>query len=94
MPFETVELDLRYPIEDGRLHLVSAATGEVCPLLPFVRLGSPPEEELHACYFFSRVDGRESRWVSFHFEQRPEVFTPSDDMLTVLDSLASSAGTG
>lgn len=94
LPFETAEVDLRYALEDGCLHLVSIATGEVCPLLPFVRLGASPKEELNACYFFNRVDGRESRWVSFHFEQRPEVVMSSDEMITVLDSLASSADMG
>jgi predicted dehydrogenase len=57
-------------------------------------LGPAPKEEPNACYFFNRMDGQESRWVSFHFEQRPEVVTAGDEMLTVLDSLASSARLG
>lgn len=87
VPFETAEYELKHPLEDGILHAVSPRTGEVCPLVPFVRLGPSPATEHNACYFFNRLEGSDPRWVSFHFEQKPEVVEPDPGMLTLLRSL-------
>ena len=73
-PFDQRQLDLKAPLEDGWLHFVSPLTGAVCPVLPLVRLGATATEERNACYFFNRLEGRDSqRYVSYHFEDRPDV---------------------
>ena len=73
-PFDQKQLDLEAPLEDGCLHFVSPLTGAICPVLPLVRLGATSTEERNACYFFNRLEGGDSqRYVSYHFEDRPDV---------------------
>ncbi len=73
-PFDQKTLDLKTPLEEGQLHFVSPLTGAICRLLPLVRLGATGTEERNACYFFNRVEGGDrQRYVSYHFEDRPEV---------------------
>ena len=73
-PFEQKQLNLEKPLEEGRLYFVSPRTGGVCAILPLVRLGATGTEERNACYFFNRLEGKDTqRYVSYHFEERPEV---------------------
>ena len=73
-PFEYEELTLHEPLEEGRLHFVNPQSGAICKILPLVRLGATGTEERNACYFFNRREGRETqRYVSYHFEDRPDV---------------------
>ena len=73
-PFDQKQLELKAPLEDGLLHFVSPLTGAVCPVLPLVRLGATATEERNACYFFNRLQGGDSqRYVSYHFEDCPDV---------------------
>lgn len=72
-PFPKQELRLTEPLEDGQLNLVNPQSGTSCPLAPLVRLGSAPEAEKNACYFFNRVEGEQLRFVSYHFESKAEI---------------------
>ena len=73
-PFDQKQLDLEAPLKDGWLHFVNPMTGAVCPVLPLVRLGTTATEERNACYFFNRLEGGDSqRYVSYHFEDRPDI---------------------
>ena len=73
-PFDQTQLDLKTFLKDGRLYFVSPLTGEVCPVLPLVRLGATATEERNACYFFNRLEGGDrQRYVSYHFEERPHI---------------------
>ena len=73
-PFDQRQLDLKAPLEDEWLHFVSPLTGAVCPVLPLVRLGATATEERNACYFFNRLEGGTTqRYISYHFEVRPDV---------------------
>ncbi len=87
IPFETSTVELKAPLEDGVMHAISPRSGEVCPILPLVRLGPSPSSVHNACYFFNRVEGEELRWISFHFEQRPELVEPFGGVMRLLASL-------
>lgn len=88
--FRRKELTLKAPLEDGWLHFVSPLTGAVCPLLPLVRLGPTGTTERNACYFFNRLDAeRGQRYVSYHFEERPDLVEDvpaASDLLLELSS--------
>ncbi len=88
--FRRKELALKAPLEDGWLHFVSPLTGAVCPLLPLVRLGPTGTTERNACYFFNRLAAeRGQRYVSYHFEERPDLVEDvpaASDLLLELSS--------
>ena len=74
--FEEFELRTRVPLESGHLVLVSrdAAISSVLMLVPLVRVGGTTRATRNACYFFnSRVDGGRFAYVSYHFEDKPQI---------------------
>ena len=70
-PLERKEFVLKNPLEDGMLHVISKTTGESCKLLPLIRFGESPHKNMNACYFYSRKENNEQRWVSYHYENQP-----------------------
>ena len=70
-PLERKEFVLKNPLEDGMLHVISKTTGEACKLLPLIRFGESPHKKMDACYFYSRKENNEQRWISYHNENQP-----------------------
>jgi len=70
-PLERKEFVLKNPLEDGMLHVISKTTGEACKLLPLIRFGESPHKKMDACYFYSRRENNEQRWISYHNENQP-----------------------
>jgi len=75
-PFEPLEMKVRGPMEDAQLHMVAPEARTSCPLLPFVHVGASPSDALNTCYFYSRVATKGLKYVSYHFEEIPEVIEP------------------
>ncbi len=90
-PFDQREFALLQPMEDSVLHVVGPESGEVCPLLPLISISASPADEKNACYFFNRIDAGQVRFVSYHFERRPERTEP---MSVGLRSLVELIGGG
>jgi hypothetical protein len=90
-PFETVEVDVRCPLEDGYLYVVSRQTTEACELLPFIRLGPAPPSQANACYFYSKLEGETSKWNSYHFEPQSELKIEAPELNAALSKLTTRA---
>jgi len=45
----------------------------------------PPQSGNNACYFYSRVDKEDYRFVSYHFIDRPERKIPSSMLVSLSD---------
>lgn len=91
-PFEQTDIELEMPLEDGYLYLTSIGEREALKLIPFVRLYSSPESALNACYFFNRKGSKGFRYISYHFEENPEIEEPFPDIATALNGLLGESG--
>lgn len=52
-PFDSKEFLVTDNLEEGVMHLVGGDSGNICELLPFVRLGQNPRKPLDTCYFYN-----------------------------------------
>ena len=87
-PFENINVKLKEPLEDGLLHSISPSSGNVLQLIPLVKIGNSPIKEKNACYFFNREEKKQvQRWVSFHYEDKPEILEENKLAEDFLDSL-------
>ncbi len=57
------------PLDKEKLYIQILETKETIELPPFFVLRNSPAEVKNACYFYSRVEGSDSRYVSYHFER-------------------------
>ena len=90
-PFERETVEVRQPMEDGQLHMVSQRLEAICPLLPLVKLGASPKEELNTCYFFNRVEKGAHKFVSYHLAAKGEIEESSADVQAVLAELTGAS---
>ena len=91
-PFEQTDIELEMPLIDGNLYLTGIGEREALRLIPFVRLYSSPESALNACYFFNRKGPKGFRYISYHFEENPEIEEPFPDIATALNALLGESG--
>lgn len=61
-------------LDEDRLYIQIMDTGETFDIPPFFVLKNSPDEVKNACYFYNRIEGSQSRYVSYHFEGKPENF--------------------
>ena len=59
-------------LDEEKLYIQVVDTGKTFEVPPFFVLKSSPASAKNACYFYSRVEGTNSRYVSYHFEGKPE----------------------
>lgn len=72
------------------LYLLSAGAGRGLELLPLVRLGASQDTAQNAWYFFNRVEGKQVRYVSYHFVEESDYYGPVEDLKAVLSMLSES----
>lgn len=60
------------PLDSTKLYLQILDTGEMLELPPYFILKNSPADVKNACYFYSRVEKGNTRYVSYHFDGRPE----------------------
>ena len=41
-------------------------------IFPFIVMLPSPPSESNACYFYSRLDEDTAKWVTYHYDQKPE----------------------
>lgn len=69
----TIEtITLTKPLEKNKLYLQIIDTEETLELPPYFILKNSPAEVKNACYFYSKVENEDSKYVSYHYEGRPE----------------------
>jgi hypothetical protein len=83
-PFERTTVALSDGVEDGQLFLRASESTAALPLLPLVMIGPSPEETLNACYFYSKVEGSEMAFKSYHFAERPEILSTDAEATKVV----------
>jgi hypothetical protein len=91
--FRKKHVQLAEALDAGRLYLLNDGNLRALQLVPFIRVltGKSGQE---ACYFYSRLEGSQVRWVSYHFHAEPELILPDDDLTDVLAILAPRSSSG
>ena len=59
-------------LDEDKLYIQVLDTNDTFEVAPFFLLKNSPSEVKNACYFYSRLEGASSRYVSYHFEGAPE----------------------
>lgn len=80
------------PLDGARLYMQVIDTGEAFELPPFFMLKDLPSGAKNACYFYSRTDGANARYVSYHFEERPESVEEGSAAFDAVNTLLKGTG--
>lgn len=86
-PFRSETIATSVPLEDGRLHILAQGEDTALALLPLVRMMTSPTSAQNACYFYSRQDGSEVRFVAYHFTSEADVVGPFQDATAAIGRL-------
>ena len=86
--FRTVQVETLTPMDTQNLYLLHEGASQPLQLLPFMRLMAAPETEHIACYFYSRLQGKNVRFVSYQFEGEPELAQPDSQVENALELLS------
>lgn len=60
------------PLDEKKLYIQMIDTGETLELPPYFILKNSPADVKNACYFYSRVEGGNTRYISYHYDGKPE----------------------
>ena len=60
------------PMDKRKLYLYMTDSDEILELPPYFILKNSPADVKNACYFYSRIESGKTRYVSYHYEGRPE----------------------
>ncbi|MBQ9873163.1 MAG: hypothetical protein IJM30_01760 [Thermoguttaceae bacterium] len=74
-------------LDEDKLYFQVIDTGKTFEAPPFFVLKRSPIEVKNACFFFSRVEGDESLYVSYHFPNIPEYFEMGQPAFDTLKSI-------
>jgi len=90
--FKEVAIETTVPLDTQKAYLIEKGNSGALEVLPFVRIGPSPATDRNACYFYSRVVGESVRYVSYHFEDQPELVEQNRTIVELLESLRSGCG--
>ena len=85
--FRKGSVELREWPEEGRLYMLESGASLPLRLSPLFSLQRSPESVEDACYFYDRIEGDGVRWVSYHFEPRPELVRPDAEVVQLIEEL-------
>jgi hypothetical protein len=88
-PFKIRGLELLDPLNNNALYLIDSAEQRGLQLLPLFKVVASPPSAENACYFYNRIDPDGTRFVSYHFEGREELFDTFEDTVKTINELSS-----
>jgi RNA-directed DNA polymerase len=84
-PFKKARQTLEYALDKNKLFMADPNGQKALELWPLVCLGPSPETVRNAFYFYNRWEqDNKVRWVSYHFDDQPEVVIESFDVIGIL----------
>lgn len=86
-PFETITVEIPHPMEENKLYLLHGNYKTPIKLLPFVQIMPSPKTKEIACYFYNRIEEKNTRFVSFHYDRDPEIKLPKEILNNALSML-------
>ncbi len=79
---QVLDASLLYLWNDGRFQALE--------LVLFIRVLPSSKTGDDVCYFYSRLEGPEAHWISYHFHAEPEQRLPSEEINELLETLLPS----
>jgi hypothetical protein len=76
-PFKEIEIKSLSGLDKKKLYLTHTNQNKPIKLLPFIKF----IEVSDAVYFYTSIESKNVRWVSYHFDKNPEITQPADNDL-------------
>ena len=76
-PFKETEIKSLVGLDKKKLYLIHSNHNKPVELLPFIKF----IELSDAIYFYTSIESKNVRWVSYHFDKDPELNQPADNEL-------------
>ncbi len=76
-PFKETEIKSLIGLDKKKLYLTHTNQNKPVELLPFIKF----IEISNAVYFYTSIESKNVRWVSYHFDKDPELNQPADNEL-------------
>ena len=70
--FAVDTIDALLPLDSSKLYLQMVDTGETIEVPPYFILKNSPADAKNACYFYSRSEKGNTKYVSYHYDGKPE----------------------
>lgn len=74
-------------LDETKLYLQMLDTNETLELPPYFVMKNSPADAKNACYFYSRIENGNSKYVSYHFEGRPESYEDGEQTLEYIKAI-------
>lgn len=87
--FPELDLETNIPLDVNDLYFIDKSRRDPLKLIHFIRMDSSPETEKNACYFYNRFELKGIRFVSYHFETKPEENFEDPGLVEFFNRLAS-----
>ena len=88
--FNKADIVSIYPLDNTKLYMQIMDTGEMLELPPYFILKNSPADAKNACYFYSRVEDGNTRYVSYHFDGKPEDMESGEAAFDVIKRLLTN----
>jgi hypothetical protein len=85
--FKKAEILGNQPLDKKWLYIQVMDTGATIKLPPLFVMKQSPADVKNACYFYNRIEGKNSRYVSYHFESKPENVMQGEDAFDAIRSV-------
>jgi len=76
-PFNEITIKSLIPLDRKKLYLCNSEQTKPLELLPFIKF----VEASDAIYFYTSIESKDVRWVSYHFDKEAELKQPADNEL-------------
>lgn len=76
-PFNEISIKSFIPLDRKKLYLSNSQQTKPLQLLPFIKF----IEASDAIYFYTSIESKDVRWVSYHFDKEAELKQPADNEL-------------
>ncbi len=76
-PFNEIMVKSLIPLDIKKLYLSHSSQNKPVELLPFIKY----VEASSAIYFYTSIESKDVRWVSYHFDKESEIRQPVDEEL-------------
>jgi hypothetical protein len=85
--FRKGRVELREWPEEGGLYMLEAGSSLPLRLAPLFTLKHSPASAEDSCYFYDRLERDGVRWVSYHFEDQPDLISPNQEVVDLIAEL-------
>ncbi len=86
-PFQSTKFELIEPMEDEQLYLIGKGEAKALRLLPFIKIIKVSHSMEKQCFFYSRRQKKEIKFISYSYEKQSEIIKNFEDTSILLDDL-------